>query len=124
MTQPHPTRPHPAHPCKRSMIFFDHSLGRQRMCLKAVSLGLVMIGAAVGLVGCCSGACRRASAVATESAPVVKVVADPPCTAEVELVDAGVQITVNPLMPHASGNLSCQVYEWLSDGSELTAQAS
>lgn len=96
------------------------------MRTKVVCAALLIVSAVVGLVGCnCDGACALATAKVTQSAAVVKVVADPPCTAQVYLVDAGVQLVVSPQVPNVSGDvLSCQIYEWLSNGAELTAQAS
>jgi hypothetical protein len=93
-----------------------------------VFLALALAGAAVGLYGSIGCGCAVDCAIATPSviasASVVKVVADPPCIADVSLVPGGVQIAVRPNAQQVSGDLSCQVYAWLSDGTELVASAS
>lgn len=91
-----------------------------------VCLALMVAGAAVVLCGCgaCSADCAPAMPSVTENAAVVKVVSDPPCIANVTLTDTGVQISVLPNVTSVSGDLSCQIYEWLSDGTERIAFAS
>jgi len=94
---------------------------------KAICLALLMVTAATGLAGCqektCSGACAPLMLTVAQGSAVVKIVADPPCMAQVFLNDAGVRIYVAP-QSTGGGDLSCHVYEWLSDGTELTAEAS
>ena len=94
---------------------------------QAICLALLMVAAATGLAGCrgssCSAACAPLTLTVAQESAVVKVVADPPCMAQVFLHDGGVRIDVTPQSIGGS-DLSCHVYEWLSDGTELTAQAS
>jgi hypothetical protein len=99
------------------------------MNTRATCLALLIAGLPMGLVGCgssCSADCVPPTLFVRQSAAVVKVVADPPCTAQVYELDGGVQIgvTVSPYLSIAAGALSCQVYEWLADGTERVAFAS
>jgi hypothetical protein len=79
------------------------------------------------IAGCdsmtCHVACAEAMPAVVQSASVVKVDADPPCTAAFAPVDGGVQIVVNSPAQIPAGEVRCQVHEWLTDGTELTAQA-
>jgi hypothetical protein len=99
------------------------------MDTRARWLALLIAGLSMGLVGCgttCSGDCVPPTLFVRESAAVVRVVADPPCTAQVFQLDGAVQIgvTVSPYLSVTAAPLSCQIYEWLSDGTELVAFAS
>jgi hypothetical protein len=94
---------------------------------KAFWVAVMLVATDVGVVGCgsCSGACATAYGNADQTgltAPVVKVVANPPCTATVTPVDGGVHIHVTvDGKPTVS---SCQIFESLADDTELSAKFS
>ena len=74
-----------------------------------------------------NAACALAEPTVFQSdtpSPVVKVVADPPCIANVATTDGGIQITVSLQWSPDAGPPECAIFEWLADGTELTAHAS
>lgn len=94
-----------------------------------VVLGIVSWPAALVIEGCgsCSGACASAEPTIVQSdtpSPIVRIVADPPCVADVATTGGGVQIKVTLRQPLEAGPPDCAIFEWLADGSELRAQAS
>jgi hypothetical protein len=95
-----------------------------------VVLGIIGWPATLMLEGCgvsCNVACGLAEPTVFQSdtpSPIVKVVADPPCTAKVATTDGGIEITVSLQRPPDAGPPECAIFEWLDDGTELTAHAS
>ena len=96
-----------------------------------VLLGIIGWPATLMLEGCgwggCNGICALTEPTVFQSdtpSPVVKVVADPPCIAKVATTNGGVQITVSLQWLLDAGPPECAIFEWLADGTELTAHAS
>lgn len=81
------------------------------------------------LEGCstCTGACALSEPTVFQSdtpSPVMEVVADPPCKLDVATTDGGVLIKVSLVWSPAAAPPECALFEWLADGTELTARAS
>jgi hypothetical protein len=84
--------------------------------------------AALVLEGCsCNAACALAEPTVSLSdtpSPVMQIVADPPCNADVTKTDGGVLIKVSLASSPDAGPPACALFAWLADGTELTARAS
>lgn len=75
----------------------------------------------------CAGACALAQPTVIQGdtpSPVVKVVADPPCVVNLTTRDSGLQLQVSLQGQPDADRPACALFEWLADGTELTATAS